>query len=205
MSAQASLSSSTTAPTGAEAGCATPSTLLLLFIIRLLIAWAEGVAASLRERTETADLTDLVRAFGTTDTALILQRFTHGLQRLRALEAEVLRGPPNPDADPLLASSTAAASARSPSAPQPRGITTHHVHILPAPTHRSRTAAPVRATGPPHPQLSPSQPQRGQSILSHEGAWQAPSCRFPLRSRPQAQALPTVPVPASVNPSSKQA
>ena len=192
MPAQASLSSSTTAPTGAEAGCATPATLLLLFIIRLLIAWAEGVAASLRERTETADRTDLLRAFGTTDTALILRRFTYGLQRLRALEADVLRGPPNPDADPQLASSTAAASARSPSAPQPRGITTHHVHILPAPTHRSRTAAPVRATGPPRPQLSPSQPQRGQSILSHEGAWQAPSCRFPL---------PAVPNPRPCQPS----
>jgi hypothetical protein len=127
----------------------------------------------------------LVRAFGTTDTALILQRFTHGLQRLRALEAEVLRGPPGLDADPQLESSTAAASARAPSAPQPRGTTTHHVHILPAPTHRSRTAAPVRATGPPYPQLSPSQPQRGQSILSHRGAWQAPSCRFPLPAVPK--------------------
>jgi hypothetical protein len=192
MSAQTSLSSSTTAPTGAEAGCATPSALLLLFIIRLLIAWAEGVAASLRERTETADLTDLVRAFGTTDTALILRRFTHGLQRLRALEAEVLRGPPGLDADPQLASITAAASARGPSAPQPRGITTHHVQILPAPTHRLRAAAPVRATGPPDPQLSPSQPQRGQSILSHRGAWQAPSCRFPL---------PAVPKPRPCQPS----
>ncbi len=58
MSAQASLSSPTPAPTGAMADCATPSTLLLLFIIRLLIAWAEGVAASLRERTETTDLTE---------------------------------------------------------------------------------------------------------------------------------------------------
>ena len=195
MPAQASLSSSTTAPTGAEAGCATTSTLLLLFIIRLLIAWAEGVAASLRERTETADLTDLVRAFGTTDTALILQRFTHGLQRLRALEAEILRGPPNPDADPLLASSTAAAPARSPSAPQPRGITPHHVHILPAPTHRSRAAAPVRATGPPHPRLSPSQPQRDQSILSHRGAWQAPSRRFPLRAVPKPKPSQQSPAP----------
>ncbi len=192
MSAQASLSPSTTAPTGAEAGCAT---LLLLFIIRLLIAWAEGVAASLRERTETADLIDLVRAFGTTDTALILQRFTYGLQRLRALEAEILRGPPNPDADPLLASSTAAASARSPSAPQPRGITTHHVPILPAPTHRSSTAAPVRATGPPRPRLSPSQPQRGQSILSHRGAWQAPSCRLPLRAVPKPKPCQPSPSP----------
>jgi hypothetical protein len=179
MSAQASLSSPPTAPTGAMANYATPSTLLLLFIIRLLIAWAEGVAASLRERTETTDPTDLVRAFGTTDTAIILQRFTHGLQRLRALEAEVLRGPPGLDADPQLESSTATTSARSPSASQPRGLTRAVVHLLPAPVLKQRTAAAVRATGPPRPQLSPSQPQRGQSILSHRGAWQAPSCRFP--------------------------
>ena len=199
MSAQASLSSSKTAPTGAEAGCATPATLLLLFIIRLLIAWAEGVAASLRERTETADRTDLLRAFGTTDTALILQRFTLGLQRLRALEAEVLRGPPGLNADPQPESSTATASARSPSASQPPGLTPAVVHLLPAPALTQRTAAAVRATGPPRPQLSPSQPQRGQSILSHEGAWQAPSCRFPSPSRPpndpQAEPLLTVPAP----------
>jgi hypothetical protein len=131
------------------ADCATPSTLLLLFIIRLLIAWAEGVTASLRERTETADLTDLLRACGTTDTALILQRFTHGLQRLRALEAEVLRGPPGLNADPQLKSSTA--SARSPSASQPRGLTPAVVHLLPAPALTQRTATAVRATGPPAP------------------------------------------------------
>ncbi len=180
MSAQASLSSPTPAPTGAMTDCAAPSTLLLLFIIRLLIAWAEGVSASLRERTETADLTDLVRAFGTTDTALILQRFTLGLQRLRALEAEVLRGPPGLNADPQPESSTAATSARSPSASQPPGLTPAVVHLLPAPALTQRTATAVGATGPPRPQLSPSQPQRGQSILSHRGAWQAPSCRFPL-------------------------
>jgi hypothetical protein len=194
MSAQASLSP-TTAPTGAEASYATPSTLLLLFIIRLLIAWAEGVAASLRERTETTDLTDLVRAFGTTDTALILQRFTHGLQRLRALEAEVLRGPPGLDADPQLESSTATTSARSPSASQPRGLTRAVVHLLPAPVLKQRTAAAVRATGPPRPQLSPSQPQRGQSILSHRGAWQAPSCRFPLPAVPKPRPCQPSPAP----------
>ena len=195
MSAPASLSSPTAAPAGAKAYSATPSTLLLLFIIRMLILWAEGVATSLRQRTETTDLPDLMRAFGTTDTALLLARFTHGLQRLRALEAEVLRGPPCLNADPQLESSTAAASARGPSAPQPRGITTHHVHILPAPTHRSSTAAPVRATGPPDPQLSPSQPQRGQSILSHRGAWQAPSRRFPLPAVPKPRPCQPSPAP----------
>jgi hypothetical protein len=180
MSAQASLSSSTAAPTGAGADWATPSTLLLLAIIRLLIAWAEGVAASLRQHPETADLTGLVRAFGTTDTALILQRVTHGLRRLRELEAKVLHAT-DLDPDPLLAPSTASASARSPSAPQPLSRTPQYVHLRPtAHTLRRRTAAPNRATGPPRPQLSPSQPQRGRSILSHRGAWPAPSCRFPL-------------------------
>jgi hypothetical protein len=181
MPAQASLSSPTPAPTGAKAGCATPSTLLLLFIIRLLITWAEGVAASLRQRTEAADLSDLLCDFGTTDTALILERITHGLQRLRALEAKILRGTTGLNTDPLLTRRAAAASARSRSAPQPPSRAPQDVHLLPAPALKRRTAAPVRATGPPRPQLSPSQPQRGQSILSHRGAWRAPSCRFPLR------------------------
>ena len=112
MSAPASLSSPTAAPTGAEAERATPSTLLLLFIIRMLILWAEGVATSLRQRTETTDLTGLMRAFGTTDTALILARFTHGLQRLRVLEAEILAGPPNPDTDKQRQTTATAASPR---------------------------------------------------------------------------------------------
>src|SRR5579862_5977151 len=120
MSAQASLSSPTTAPTGAMAGCATPSTLLLLSIIRLLIAWAEGVAASLRQRTETAAPADLMRDFGTTDTALILQRITHVLQRLHALETKVLHSA-GLNTDPQL-EPTAAASARSPSASQSPGL-----------------------------------------------------------------------------------
>jgi hypothetical protein len=183
MPVSAPLSSPTAAPTGAEAGCATPSTLLLLFIIRLIILWAEGVATSLRQRTETTDLTDLMRAFGTTDTALILERITCGLQRLRALEANVLGSAADLGSDPQPTSSTADASARSPSARQPRGLTPEDVHLLPAPALERRTAAPVRATGPPR---APSQSEKaptGPTILSHRGAWRAPSCRFP---RPQS-------------------
>ena len=66
-----------------------PSNLLLLFIVRLIILWAEGLAASLRQRTETTDLTEVTRAFGTTDIALILERITTGLQRLHALEDKI--------------------------------------------------------------------------------------------------------------------
>src|SRR5215467_11390958 len=173
MSAKASLSHSPTAPAGAMAGC-TPSTRLLLCIIRLFIAWAEGAVASLRQRTETAALAELMRAYGTTDTALIMQRVTHVLERLRALEAKVLHSA-GLHTDPQLEPSAAAASsARSPSAPQPP----QQAHLLPAArAFQRRTAAPVRATGPPRPKRSPSQPPRGQSILSHQGAWRVPSRR----------------------------
>jgi hypothetical protein len=154
---QASLSEPPNTPAGAGAGCVTPSTLLLLFIIRLFIAWAEGAAASIRQRAETADINDLLREFGTTDTALILERITHGLQRLRALEAKVLRHATGLGSDPLLTSTAAAASARSPSAPQPPSRTPQHVHLLPtARTLGRRTAVPNRATGPPPP---PTQPE----------------------------------------------
>jgi hypothetical protein len=154
--ALASLSDRPTTPAGAEAGCATPSTLLLLFIIRLLIDWAEGVAASIRQRAETADIRDLLRDCGTTDTALILERITHGLQRLRALEAKVLRHATGLGADPSLTGTAAAASARSPSAPPPPGRTPQDVHLLPTSrTHVRRTAAPTRATGPPPPTTQP--------------------------------------------------
>ena len=165
MSAPASLSTPTAAPTGAKAGCATPSTLLLLFIIRLLIVWAEGVATSLRQRTETTDLTGLMRAFGTTDTALLLERFTTGLQRLRALEAEVLAGPPDLSRDPQRSPIGAASSPRIPSASQPPGLTPEDVHLLPAAlTPERRAAAPVRATGPPR---TPSQSEKAPTGPNH--------------------------------------
>jgi hypothetical protein len=181
MSAPASLSSPTAAPAGAKADWATPSTLLLLFIIRMLILWAEGVATSLRQRTETTDLTDLQRAFGTTDTALILARFTHGLQRLRALEAEVLAGPPNPTTDPQRTPTGAVASPRNPSAPEPPTLTPPSVPGL---TPERRTAPPVRATGPPHtPSQSGKVPTGPVHPLTHGGAWSAPSRRFPLPCR----------------------
>jgi hypothetical protein len=145
MSAQASLSAPPTTPAGAKAGCAAPSTLLLLFIIRLLIAWAEGVAASLRERTETTDLTDITRAFGTTDVAQILERVTIGLQRLRALEDMILRSVPGLASDPQRNIAATDASPRGPSLSlQPASAA-----LLSCRSPGRITAPPNRATGPP--------------------------------------------------------
>ena len=146
------------------AGC-TPSIRLLLCIIRLFIAWAEGAAASLRQRTETAALAELMRAYGTTDTALIMQRVTHVLLRLRALEAKVLHSA-GLHADTQLERAAAASSARSPSASQPPGFTPRRAHVLPLSALKRRIAAPVRATGPPRPQRARAN-RNGASPSSH--------------------------------------
>ena len=124
-----------------------------------------------------------MRAFGTTDTALILERFTHGLQRLRALEAEVLGSAADVARDPQRSPMGTASSPRIPSASQPPGLTPEDVHLLPALTPQRRTAAPVRATGPPR---TPSQSEKAPT--GPGGAWSAPPCRFPTRRNP-AQSL----------------
>jgi hypothetical protein len=165
---------------------ATPSTLLLLFIIRMLILWAEGVATSLRQRTETTDLPDLMRAFGTTDTALILARFTYGLQRLRALEAEILAGPPNLATDKQRNPTAAAATPRIPSAPKPPTLTPP---IVPRPALERRTAPPVRATGPPRPPSQSEKPPTGPNHpLTPEGHGRPRHAYCPARRNPAQQA-----------------
>ena len=68
----------------------------------MLTTWAERLIASLRQRTETTDLTDITRDFGTTDIALILERLTIGLQRLRTLEEKVRRAVAGLDTDPQI-------------------------------------------------------------------------------------------------------
>ena len=146
----------------------------------MLILWAEGVATSLRQRTETTDLPDLMRAFGTTDTALLLARFTVGLQRLRALEAEILAGPPNPTTDPQRAPTGAVASPRIPSAPEPPTLTPP---AIPPPRAGQRTAPPVRATGPPRPLAVRKTPNGASPSSPTGGAWSAPPCQFPSPSR----------------------
>ena len=192
MPAQASLSALPTTPAGAKAGCATPSALLLLVIIRLLIAWAEGAAASIRQRTETADVSDLLRDFGTTDTALMLERITHGLQRLRALEAKVLRHAAGLGSDPLLTSRAAAGPARSPSAPQPPSRTPQVVHLLPSVrTPGRRTAAPNRATGPPRSRTQPKPTATGPV--------------HPLTPRGMAGPVVSTPPPPAISPTIPQA
>jgi hypothetical protein len=90
-----------------------------------------------------------MRAFGTTDTALILERFTCGLQRLRALEAEVLAGPPT-------CPETRSANPWAP--PHPRASRPHPSH----PASRQRTSISSRPScpigAPPHRSAPPAHP-----------------------------------------------
>jgi hypothetical protein len=151
MTAPASLSSPTAAPTGFEAVRETLSNLLLLLIIGMLTAGVERLIASLRQRTETIDLTDVTRAFGTTDIALILERLTTGLQRLRALEDKIRRSVAGLDTGPQPDSTGAASSPLSLCAPQPLGLAPEDVSLLALLTSEPIVAAPVRATGPPRP------------------------------------------------------
>ena len=181
-------SSPTAAPTGLEAVRETLSNLLLLLVIGMITTWAERLIASLRQRTETTDLTDIARTFGTTDIALILERLTTGLQRLRELEEKVRRSMAGLDPDPLLESTSAPSSPLSLCASQPFGLTPEDISVLSLLTPDLTAIAPVRATGPPpNARLSPQNPT-GRSILSHREAWMAPPCRFPLPARRQADA-----------------
>jgi len=184
MPTPASLSSTTAARTGSEAVQETLSNLLLLLVIAMITTWAERLIASLRQRTETTDLTDITRDFGTTDIALILERLTTGLQRLRELEDKVRRAVAGLDPDPQLESTSATSSPLSLCASQPLGPTREDISVLSLLAPELMAIAPVRATGPPpKPHRSVRKSQRGLSILSHRGAWPAPSCRFRLLCR----------------------
>jgi hypothetical protein len=170
MKAPASPSSPTTALAGAKADGATPSNLLLLLIIGMITSWAESLIASLRQRTETTDLTDITRSFGTTDIALILERLTTGLQRLRELEDKVRRAVAGLDTEPQLESACADSSPLGLFTPQPLGLTPEDISLLSLLTSGHIVAAPVasvRATGPPRTPGSARKTQRGRSILSH--------------------------------------
>jgi hypothetical protein len=151
MFASVTPSTPTIAPAGAKADCLTLANLLVLIVVQLLILWAESLATSLRERTETADLTDITRAFGTTDVALILERIASGLQRLRALEDQILRGAPGLDSDPRLNAASTAASPRNSAVPQPPGLQPASASPLSRLAPGQITAPPNRATGPPRP------------------------------------------------------
>ncbi len=180
MPAPASLSTPTAAPTGFESVRETLSNLLLLLVIGMITNWAESLIASLRQRTDTTDLTDITRTFGTTDIALILERLTTGLQRLRALEDKVRRAVAGLDNDPQLESTSVASSPLSQCAPQPLGLTPEDFSILSLLAPEWMAVAPVRATGPPRTRRAARKTKRGLSILSHREAWMAPPCRFLL-------------------------
>ena len=180
MPTPASLSSPTAAPTGFEAVRETLSNLLLLLVIGMITTWAERRIASLRQRTETTDLTAITRDFGTTDIALIIERLTTGLQRLRELEVKVRRAVAGLDTDPQLESTSAPSSPLSLCASQPLGLTPEDISVLSLLAPELMPIAPVRATGPPRTRDSARKTQRGLSILSHREAWMAPPCRFPL-------------------------
>ena len=170
MPTPASFSPPTAAPSGFEAVRETLSNLLLLLVIGMLTTWAESLIASLRQRTETTDLIDITRAFGTTDIALILERLTIGLQRLRALEEKVRRSMAGLDPDPQLESTSVASSPFSPFAPQPLGLTPEDVAVLSLPAPELMAIAPVRATGPPpNPRLSPQNPTGSVHPLTPRG------------------------------------
>jgi hypothetical protein len=167
MTAPASLPSQTDAPTGFEAVGETLSNLLLLVVIAMLTTGVERLIASLRQRTETTDLADITRAFGTTDIELILERLTIGLQRLRALEDEVRRAVAGLDTDPQLETTSIASSPLSLSASQPIGFTPEEISLFSLLMSQQIVAPPGRATGPLRTRGSARKTQRGLSILSH--------------------------------------
>src|SRR5690242_17610270 len=150
MFASVTPSNTPNAPAGAKADWLAPSDLLVLIIVRLLIAWVESLAASLRERTGAAtDLTDITRAFGTTDVALMRERITYVLQRLHALEDKILRSAPGLGSDPQINAACAVATQCSPSVPQPPSLNSASAPLLSRLTPGQITAPPVCATGPP--------------------------------------------------------
>lgn len=83
----------------------------LLGLVRKLIEYGRELAITLRRHSVATDLAAATRAFGTSDTALILARITRGLHRADALEARLVRGAarldagPRPQAPPAVAKS----------------------------------------------------------------------------------------------------
>ena len=170
MPTPASLSTPTAAPTGFEAVRETLSNLLLLLVIAMITTWAESLIASLRHRTETTDLTDITRDFGTTDIALIIERLTTTLQRLRELEDKVRRAVAGLDPEPQLESTSAPSSPLSLRASQPIDLTPEDISVLSLLAPELMAIAPVRATGPPpKPHRSVRKSQRGSPSSLTEG------------------------------------
>ena len=72
----------------------------LLSLVRKLIDYGKGLAASLRQRGIPNDDTRLFRSFGTSDLALILGRIAQGLHRARFLEEKIACAAARLDAEP---------------------------------------------------------------------------------------------------------
>jgi hypothetical protein len=72
----------------------------LLTLVRTLIDYGQRLAATLRQRAAPNDTTDLSRAFGTGDLALILARIAQGLLRAGLLQEKIIRTADRLDAEP---------------------------------------------------------------------------------------------------------
>ena len=119
MSAEPTSSSTPTFPGPTAAETDTPTRAgRLLNLLRKLIDYGKELAASLHQRSETADLQPIMRAFGTRDIARILARITCGLLRAQALEDKVHQNAARLDAPLQPPNPQPAASTRSPSAPR---------------------------------------------------------------------------------------
>jgi hypothetical protein len=95
----------------------------LLGLVRTLIDRGKQLATTLRQRTATTDLSNIIRHFGTVDIADIVARITRGLLRAAALEAKLDRR--------LARQQAAAANLNAPSCREPRAS---------RPVHRSASA-----------------------------------------------------------------
>jgi hypothetical protein len=72
----------------------------LLALVRKLVDYGKHLAATLRQRTQADDTTELTRTFGTTDLVLILARIARGLHRAHLLEERIARTAARLDAEP---------------------------------------------------------------------------------------------------------
>jgi len=92
------------------------STGFLLGLVHKLIDFGKQLAATLQQRAPATNRLTVPRYPGTIDIGLILARIACGLQRAAALEARLLRRPPQDEARPA---PTNAPSPRQPRAAQP--------------------------------------------------------------------------------------
>src|SRR4051794_11518494 len=90
----------------------------LLDLVRKLIDYGKGLAATLQQRSTTGDPDLALLPFGTRDLGLILARITRGLHRANALEARVVSRAAYLDAGPKAPSTSAQRKPRAQPAPR---------------------------------------------------------------------------------------